>query len=45
MNKLDVKEIVIQTGLVRENTIVLYVKDKMRGKEDITYEEYEKMIK
>ena len=42
---IDVKEVNIQTGLVRENKILFYVKDKVTGSEYITYEEYEKMIK
>ena len=45
MNKINVEEIPIQTGLVRENKILFYVKDKITGHKYITYDEYEKMIK
>jgi len=45
MNKMNVKEIPIQTGLVRENKILFYYKDKWSGPKIMTYEEYEKMIK
>ena len=45
MNKINIKEIPIQTGLVRENKILFYVKDTITGQKYITYEEYEKMIK
>ena len=44
MNKINVEEIPIQTGIVRENKILFYVKDKVIGHEYITFEEYEEMI-
>jgi hypothetical protein len=45
MNKMNVKEIPIQTGIVRNNKILFYHKDKWSGPKIMTYEEYEKIIK
>ena len=45
MSKLNVKEIPIQIGIIRNDFIIYYTKDTKTGSKQITYEEYEKMIK